>query len=531
MHGNVVLLQALLASAIIARCFAVCVPTMPTTSSTCEEDEVTLLHARQASLPKGEHHEERPDVSMMTSELKYTPATKEETSVAKAAKAEGGAESVSTPGFDALVDAEMNTLLNTEPSVPTSELKSAPATKEETSVAKAAKAEGGAVSTPTESKSPGFDALMDAEMATLLNTEPGFPGWMGSNLSKGLVNKSSDQVLFEVGHAVRVSSYSGAMGMFMLFTLLAFVCSCCAVTVTRAFIQDQRQTSDSLAQHERRQRLLQSFASSVRTPKKGPEGMPSPTPGTAGAGSAVAVPPTTPTRRAGVGLRSPWRRVVVDTPLEGDRLGVNLTEDTLIIIDYTDPRAESLGFKVGERVVHINGVPVFQQLDFQKVLSGAFREFHRARQPIVISTVEPASSYPNNLNLLPEMEDICGRWQMTNGEVFVISRLPGLQYLLMTMLAGGRPSASGLMMVHSAEELRCQLLRTDGSNLGDVRICYRENMMEVTFSSPQGGTWGQPLAAWRATGDACPSPQTGASLPRPTVQSSPPESLPPSTLH
>ena len=26
--------------------------------------------------------------------------------------------------------------------------------------------------------------------------------------------------------------------------------------------------------------------------------------------------------------------------------------------------------------------------------------------------------------------------------------------------------------------------------------------MEVTFSSAQGGTWGQPLAAWRATGGA-----------------------------
>lgn len=462
MHGNVVLLQALLASAIIARCFAVCVPT---TSSTCEEDEVTLLHARQASLPKGEHHVE---VQMMEANRTPGPAAKEELSVAAA---EGAGPKSTSKGSTA-------------------------------------------------------DALLEAEMATLISTEPGFPGWMGNNnLSKALYN-SSDSLLLQVGHAVRASasSYSGALGMFMAFTFFAFLCSCCAVTVTRAFIQDQRQTSESLAQHERRQRLLQSFASSVRTPKK--EGLPTPAPG-----SAVAVPPTTPTRRAGVGLRSPWRRVVVDTPLEGDRLGVNLTEDTLIIIDYTDPRAESLGFKVGERVVHINGVPVFQQLDFQKVLSGAFREFHRGGQPIVISTVEPASSYPNNLNLLPEMEDICGRWQMTNGEVFVISRLPGLQYLLMTMLAGGQPTASGLMMVHSAEELRCQLLRTDGSNLGDVRICYRENMMEVTFSSAQGGTWGQPLAAWRSTGDAPTPQQTGVSLPRPTVQSSPPESLPPSTLH
>jgi hypothetical protein len=28
------------------------------------------------------------------------------------------------------------------------------------------------------------------------------------------------------------------MGMFMAFTFFAFLCSCCAVTVTRAFIQD-----------------------------------------------------------------------------------------------------------------------------------------------------------------------------------------------------------------------------------------------------------------------------------------------------
>ena len=40
---------------------------------------------------------------------------------------------------------------------------------------RSAELSGGAVSTPTESKSPGFDALMDAEVATLLNTEPGFP--------------------------------------------------------------------------------------------------------------------------------------------------------------------------------------------------------------------------------------------------------------------------------------------------------------------------------------------------------------------
>ena len=27
-------------------------------------------------------------------------------------------------------------------------------------------------------------------------------------------------------------------------------------------------------------------------------------------------------------LKSPWRRIVIDAPLEGDKLGVNLTEET-----------------------------------------------------------------------------------------------------------------------------------------------------------------------------------------------------------
>ena len=65
--------------------------------------------------------------------------------------------------------------------------------------------------------------------------------------------------------------------------------------------------------------------------------------------------------------------------------------------------------KVGDRIVHINGVPVFQQLDFLQVLSGqvaalgnsrpggvicgcipgAMRDFHRLKQPIVVTTVDP----------------------------------------------------------------------------------------------------------------------------------------------
>lgn len=52
-------------------------------------------------------------------------------------------------------------------------------------------------------------------------------------------------------------------------------------------------------------------------------------------------------------------------------------------------------------------------------------------------------------------------------------------------------------MVQSIEELRCQLIRTDGSSCGDVRLGYKENAMEVRFSAAPG-TWGQPLMARRA---------------------------------
>ncbi|CAK9011797.1 Uncharacterized protein SCF082_LOCUS11243 [Durusdinium trenchii] len=447
MHGNVMLLKAVTVAA-----YALTVlPTGTAAESgrTCEEDEVTLLHARKApGIPDLEGHEGQ-NLTLLSMDSSH--------------KAEDHKES------------------------------------------------------PSRHRDEGETAKTDpAASKTERSHQPDDPQELK-------VSEHPGALLLELGSTISATfgGYTGGLGMVLAFTFFAFLCSCTAIMVTRAFIQEQR-SNESLAQHERRQRLLQSFASSVRTPKKAP--------GDSGPPGSQVTPPR-PTHSSPNGLRSPWRRVVVEQPLEGDRLGVNLTEDTLVIIDFTDPRAEALGFQVGERIVHINGVPVFQQQDFQQVLSGAFREHHQTGRPIVLSTVEPASSYPNHLSLTADMEDICGRWQLSNGESFVISRLPGLQYLLMTMLAGGQPTASGLMMIQGPQELRCQLLRVDGSACGDVRLSYGANRsLEVRF--PGGASSGQPLSAWRQ-GDATPQP-TAAALRGPPLASSPdslvPGTLPPGTL-
>eukprot|EP00913_Durusdinium_trenchii_P011902 g11180.t1 len=272
--------------------------------------------------------------------------------------------------------------------------------------------------------------------------------------------------------------------------------------------RDEGETAKTDPAASKTERTGVSFASSVRTPKKAP--------GDSGPPGSQVTPPR-PTHSSPNGLRSPWRRVVVEQPLEGDRLG-----DTLVIIDFTDPRAEALGFQVGERIVHINGVPVFQQQDFQQVLSGAFREHHQTGRPIVLSTVEPASSYPNHLSLTADMEDICGRWQLSNGESFVIRdlaksmKLEGQQVLVEQLLpqANNEGAEWGLQL----QELRCQLLRVDGSACGDVRLSYGANRsLEVRF--PGGASSGQPLSAWRQ-GDATPQP-TAAALRGPPLASSP----------
>ena len=96
-------------------------------------------------------------------------------------------------------------------------------------------------------------------------------------------------------------------------TVFAFISSCCAIVSTRAFLVnetcDARRADSVLGMHERRHRLLQGLHSLGR--------------------------PSAPSNPRPKSI-SPWRQLVIDSPLEGDRLGVNLTEDSSFCAENPD---------------------------------------------------------------------------------------------------------------------------------------------------------------------------------------------------
>ncbi|CAE7254278.1 unnamed protein product [Symbiodinium sp. CCMP2592] len=287
--------------------------------------------------------------------------------------------------------------------------------------------------------------------------------------------------------ASSASVYRDGYGLLTVvaITIFAFISSCCAIVSTRAFLVtencDARRSDSVLGMHERRHRLLQSLH------------------------SLGGRPSATPKFRPNARVNKPWRQLVIDTPLEGDRLGVNLTEDTLVITSFADPRAETFGFKVGDRIVHINGVPVFQQLDFLQVLSGAMRDFHRLKQPIVVTTVDPTSSTSGSNSKLDmtglEMQDVCGRWQLSSGENFIISRMPGVEQLQLTLLIGDSTASTGLI-VPDGPDLRCNLYRLDNSEFGEAWLSFNMQSQKIEASLKPAGSqhFGKVLLAARVAG-------------------------------
>lgn len=93
------------------------------------------------------------------------------------------------------------------------------------------------------------------------------------------------------------------------------------------------------------------------------------------------------------------RDVIVNHPLEGDRLGINLTSDDLLITGILDPRAQNFGFSVGEHVTHINGVRVESRADFVDALKAAIRNNKLAGYPVVVQVVSqaPVATEPASL--------------------------------------------------------------------------------------------------------------------------------------
>mmetsp|Transcript_42212 Transcript_42212/g.78539 ORF Transcript_42212/g.78539 Transcript_42212/m.78539 type:complete len:455 (+) Transcript_42212:58-1422(+) len=296
------------------------------------------------------------------------------------------------------------------------------------------------------------------------------------------------------------ASYRDGYGLLTIvaITLFAFVSSCCAIVSTRAFLLqdncDAMRVDSVFGMHERRQRLMHGLRS--MRPSSGP------TPHF-----------KSPTRGSSY---KPWRQLVIDQPLEGDRLGVNLTEDTLVITSFTDARAEAFGFKVGDRIVHINGVPVFKQLDFLQVLSGAMRDWHEFKKPVVVTTVDPTSNSSSKLDLQRasgDLKDVCGRWQLSSGETFVISRSPGVEQLLLTLIIGDSTAATGLIFP-DGPDLRCHLFRLDNSEFGEAWLSFNVNTQKMEASLKPAGSrdFGKVLGASKHEG---PPSQQATPLPRP----------------
>lgn len=81
------------------------------------------------------------------------------------------------------------------------------------------------------------------------------------------------------------------------------------------------------------------------------------------------------------------RDVIVQHPLEGGRLGINLTNEDLVITGLLDSRAEAFGFVAGDRVTHINSVPVRNRADFVEALKAAMQNNKAYGQPVVVHVV------------------------------------------------------------------------------------------------------------------------------------------------
>ena len=97
-------------------------------------------------------------------------------------------------------------------------------------------------------------------------------------------------------------------------------------------------------------------------------------------------------------------QIVVPQPLEGGRLGLNLSEDDLVVNNFGDLRAYDFGFRIGDRIVQVNQVPVFKEADFRYVMQDAVRRQSERGEPIVFQVVRQAASQPMSAPMVPQRD-------------------------------------------------------------------------------------------------------------------------------
>eukprot|EP00435_Cladocopium_sp_Y103_P009458 s4991_g2.t1 len=130
-----------------------------------------------------------------------------------------------------------------------------------------------------------------------------------------------------------------------------------------------------------------------------------------------------------------WRADTGRFPRSGPDSGLNLSEDDLVVNNFGDPRAHEFGFQIGDRIVQVNAIPVFQESDFRFVMKDALRKHETTGEPIIFEVIRavqkpmamppagystmnavtgmyPATSPVVMKTMLPheDFEDITGEW-------------------------------------------------------------------------------------------------------------------------
>lgn len=94
-------------------------------------------------------------------------------------------------------------------------------------------------------------------------------------------------------------------------------------------------------------------------------------------------------------------QIVVPQPLEGGRVGLNLSEDDLVVNNFGDLRAYDLGFRVGDRLLQVNQVPVFRESDFKFVMQDALRRNSERGEPLVFHLLRRGGDGPSGPQSAP----------------------------------------------------------------------------------------------------------------------------------
>mmetsp|Transcript_63109 Transcript_63109/g.112163 ORF Transcript_63109/g.112163 Transcript_63109/m.112163 type:complete len:551 (-) Transcript_63109:81-1733(-) len=306
---------------------------------------------------------------------------------------------------------------------------------------------------------------------------------------------------------------SGLLGLLGPLLLIALVMGCCAIATTNCFLQQQSLDHSDWIQsraalQQRRRSVwagMQAADKKVAQEKALQQSRPPSAAPTMGTPHGQMYQQQLLQQQQLQSQLGKVRQVVVRQPVDGDRLGINLTETTLVITAIADPRAEAAGFVVGEQIVLVNGVPVMHQADFQLVLAQAMQQFRQTGQPIVVST----RAHPEDAKAsqLPVFHDLTGHWICASGESFSIRRVPGqdglgIEAQLGSVLARGQ-------LLQEGPELATSLWTNDGLELGQVRISYEMSEQTLVCNLRQKGSqdWHEPLHAQRAEANPQAPPQ------------------------